>query len=299
MQDGDGDPDNDVYRSTHLTLQEYFAARQCYANARASGDLLQSLVKGEDAVFGLHPSPWLREVLLMVSELLQPEEFEQLARFYLDSDDKSGAAAVRVTTMLRCRREDTSQGVGARIQQLLAASRDAEMMVQASCHPCDDLRTQGLTEILEYKMPQEPVVTGLLEVLQPKDDSARPWYLRLGAARSLGKLQAKHEVKSEAVVAALVGVGFDRSQPRDLREEALRALKTMEMHDSDAVADAAVALLGKTEADRMFAWAAVKAMDSSSHERVIDALELHMRDNSEVARYVQRSRPSAVSPPFC
>ena len=67
MQDGDGDPDSDVYRSTHLTLQEYFAARQCYANARASGDLLQSLVKGEDAVFGLHPSPWLREVLLMVS----------------------------------------------------------------------------------------------------------------------------------------------------------------------------------------------------------------------------------------
>mgnify|MGYP007071528940 CR=1 FL=1 len=54
--------------------------------------------------------------MLMVSELLQPEEFEQLARFYLDSDDKSGAAAVRVTTMLRCRREDTSQGVGARIQ---------------------------------------------------------------------------------------------------------------------------------------------------------------------------------------
>ena len=51
-------------------------------------------------------------------------------------------------------------------------------------------------------------------------------------------------IEDEAVVAALVGVGFDRSQPRDLREEALRALKTMEMHDSDAVADAAVALLG-------------------------------------------------------
>jgi hypothetical protein len=174
--DGDGDPDKDVFRSTHLTFQEYFAARQCCANARASGDLLRSLVDGEQAVFGMHPSPWLREVLLMTSELLTAEEFEQLASWYLDCGDQSGAAAVRVTTMLRCRREDTTAGVGLRIQQRLAQTRDAQTMVLAASHPSDDLRTQALTEIVEYRMPRAPVVEGMLQLLREPADASRPWY---------------------------------------------------------------------------------------------------------------------------
>ena len=62
-QDADGDSMNDVYRSTHLTLQEYFAAKQCVANARRSDDMLAYF----EQVFGLDPSPWLREVHLMVA----------------------------------------------------------------------------------------------------------------------------------------------------------------------------------------------------------------------------------------
>eukprot|EP01047_Picozoa_sp_COSAG01_P019768 COSAG01_NODE_1110_length_11657_cov_5.360616_2_plen_177_part_00 len=76
-----------------------------------------------------------------------------------------------------------------RTQKQLAKSRDAAMMVQAACHPNDDLRTQGLTEIIEYRMPKDAVVAGLLSVLQAPITSASPWYLRFGATRSLGKLR--------------------------------------------------------------------------------------------------------------
>ena len=72
---GDGDSANDVYRSTHLTLQEYFAAKQCVVNARASA----SMVTYFEQVFGLDPSPWLREVMLIVAEMLTPDEFKLLA----------------------------------------------------------------------------------------------------------------------------------------------------------------------------------------------------------------------------
>ena len=78
--------------------------------------------------------------------------------------------------MLRCRREDTTAGVGLRIQQRLAKSRDTQTMVHAASHPSDDLRTQALTEIVEYRMPRAPVVEGMLQLLQAPTDASSPWY---------------------------------------------------------------------------------------------------------------------------
>eukprot|EP01043_Picozoa_sp_COSAG02_P122759 COSAG02_NODE_59692_length_273_cov_1.005747_1_plen_45_part_10 len=34
--EGDGNPEKDWYRSTHLTFQEFFGAKQCVAEARAA-----------------------------------------------------------------------------------------------------------------------------------------------------------------------------------------------------------------------------------------------------------------------
>jgi hypothetical protein len=66
--------------------------------------------------------------MLMVSEMLTPDEFKLLAEYYLDQDDDSGAASVRITTMLKCRREDTTTGVGAYIKHRLSQTRSVELM---------------------------------------------------------------------------------------------------------------------------------------------------------------------------
>ena len=44
-----------------------------------------------EATFTARPNPWLREVLLMTTEMLSPEQFLQVAMYYLDADDGSGA----------------------------------------------------------------------------------------------------------------------------------------------------------------------------------------------------------------
>ena len=76
----------------------------------------------------------------MATELLSADEFEQVANFYLDADDGSGACSVRVDQMLESRREDRSKGVGARITARLSQTRSVEMMAKALRHPCEELR---------------------------------------------------------------------------------------------------------------------------------------------------------------
>eukprot|EP01045_Picozoa_sp_COSAG04_P007421 COSAG04_NODE_388_length_15249_cov_7.616502_4_plen_3423_part_00 len=285
--DGDGDSNSDVLRSTHLTLQEYFAAYQCVNNARESGDVLESLKD----VFGLVPSPWLREVLLMVTEMLRPEEFQLLADYYLDADDGSGAANVRVTTMLKCRREDTSSGVGAHIKQRLSKARSVELMVDALCHPNDDLRSSGLTEILEFGMPKDGVVTQLLAKIREEPSAEHPWYLQLGAARSLGKLQ----ICSGEVISCLVEV-IDPQSPL-LCEEALRAIKTLDAENSDLVVELVLQLLHGSDGEKQFAWTSAIRPLEMSDDRILDALASVFADDDQVTSYVAQLRPSPEPEP--
>ena len=46
-----------------------------------------------------------------------------------DPGDDSGAASVLITTMLKCRREDTTTGVGAHILKKLSETRSAELAI--------------------------------------------------------------------------------------------------------------------------------------------------------------------------
>ena len=279
--DGDGESMNDVYRSTHLTLQEYFAARQCVTNARRSGDPNDMLAYFEQ-VFGLDPSPWLREVMLMVAEMLTPDEFKLLADYYLNNDDDSGAASVRVTTMMTCRREDTTTGVGAHIQQRLAATRSAELMAEALCHPSDALRTQGLTEITEFGMSKDTVVEKLLAMVSAERSAHAPWYLRIGGTQSLGKLQ----VCSEDVLLKLSSFASTTTGAPMWKEEAMRALQTLNMESSQSVNATLVIILVKGPAeDRQRAWQVIKWLEVTN-DAVLDKLAEFMAESSEVTDYL-------------
>ena len=286
-QDVDGDSMNDTWRSTHLTLQEYFAAKQCVTNARASGDLLQNL----ETVFGVDPSPWLREILLMVAEMLTQDEFKLLADYYLDHDDDSGAASVRITTMLKCRREDITTGIGAYIKHRLSQTRSVELMAEALCHPSDTLRRQALTEIEEFGMAKEEIAEKLLALISA---DCGPWFLRLGGTQSLGKLQ----VCNARVLLKLSAVGFTTQAGTDWlwREEALRALKTLSMQSSQAVDSALTSILIEGPADdRHRAWKVIKWLEISS-KSVLDKLAEHMADDSsDVSEYLATAR-AALQP---
>jgi ribosomal protein L19E len=173
--DGDGDAEKDWHRSTHLTFQEFFGAKRCVIEARAA-DSIAGYFK---ETFTASPNPWLREVLLMTTELLSADEFEQVATFYLDAEDGSGASSVRVDQMLESRREDRAKGVGARIMKRLSQTRSVDMMVNALRHPCEELRDLALTEIEKFRMPKEQVAARLVKDLaEPALVEDCPWYIR-------------------------------------------------------------------------------------------------------------------------
>jgi hypothetical protein len=274
----DGDPEQDIYRSTHLTFQEFLAAKQCVQGARAAANISDYF----DETFGSSPNPWLREVLLMVTELLSPEEFEQVAMHYLRVDDGSGATSVRVDQMLESRREDRTRGVGLRIMKELGKTRSTEMMVKGLRHPCEELRDLALTEIEKFQMPKEEVVASLLDLTASTGTGS--WYEHLAGIQSLGKLQ----VKSDNVVSALVRIGLDRTALPDVIKAAVRAIKTLNEENSDLVATRVVELLQHgTSEERMFAWTSVIKSTGIEHPEVIAALRETISD-AEVKAFLDR-----------
>ena len=97
----------------------------------------------------------------------------------------------------------------------------------------------------------------------------RTRYLRLGATRSLGQLCWRQRLQiSDDVVLALVQIAFDRTRMRGWREEALRALNTLEVHDSGVLADRLVELLAGSDAEKLCAWEGIKAMHSCRNDLI-------------------------------
>jgi hypothetical protein len=272
------EPEKDWYRSTHLTFQEFFGAKQCVIEARAADSVAAYFEK----TFTTTPNAWLREVLLMATELLSSDEFEQVANFYLDADDGSGACSVRVDQMLESRREDRTKGVGARITNRLSQTRSTEMMVKALRHPCAELRDLALTEIKKFRMPKEEVAVRLVDLAKPKSAEDCPWYIHLAGIQSLGKLQ----VKNEAVISTLVRIGLDRSAMQAVIEEAVRAIKTLRQENSDLVVARVVELLNGTPEDQQFIWTTVIKSIRIEHQLVIDTLRHTMGSNATVKAYL-------------
>eukprot|EP01043_Picozoa_sp_COSAG02_P039872 COSAG02_NODE_3181_length_7215_cov_30.624930_2_plen_1762_part_00 len=286
--DGDGDAEKDWHRSTHLTFQEFFGAKQCVTEARAA----DSVADYFEETFTASPNPWLREVLLMATEMLSADEFEQVAKFYLDADDGSGACSVRVDQMLESRREDRSKGVGARITARLSQTRSVETMAKALRHPCEELRDLALTEIEKFRMPKEQVAARLVDLAKPESAAACPWYNHLAGIQSLGKLQVKHE----AVISTLIRIGLDRSGMREVIETAVRAIKTLEQENSDVVAAKVVELLNGTPEDQQFIWTTVIKSIQIEHQLVIGTLRDTMGSNTAVKAYLDLL--DGVSPEF-
>eukprot|EP01043_Picozoa_sp_COSAG02_P017314 COSAG02_NODE_783_length_17238_cov_173.774199_2_plen_1914_part_00 len=290
VQQDPSDSMNDTWRSTHLTLQEFFAAKQCVVNARASGSS-DDLIQHFDTVFGLSPSPWLREVLLMVAEMLLPEEFQMLAEHYIDMDDGTGAASILVTTMLKCRREDTRTGVGAHLQQRLRTTRPFEQMAVALCHPSEALRTQGLTEITEFGMSKEAVASKLVLMISADASEETPWYVQLNGIQSLGKLG----VTDSCVRNALLGIAFAMTTSTILRRESLRALKTLKMENSMEVAEGVIHLLQACEESRSYGWQVVTSLQIDN-DLVLNAIWEYMRLRTKPLEYLVSRRPSWLVP---
>jgi hypothetical protein len=222
-KDPGGRDQHDTCRCTHLTFQEYFAAEQCVQDARASGDVSGYYTQ----TFGNTPQ-WLREVALMYTEMLTPDEFQAVAFSVLDACDGSGAASVRVNQMLESRREPTITGVGAAIMERLRQTRPVELMVDALQHHCEELRDMVQTEVEKFQMSKAEIALGLVEAVT---NEGQAWHRRCFGVRSLGKLRDVGEA-SETVLSCLLKLCLSQDSLPTLVEESLRALRNLDGQNS-------------------------------------------------------------------
>ena len=172
----------EAYRFSHLTLQEYLAAR---CAVRLCGYNVRQLV------LTLHPlhSRWKREVLQFAACLIQLETvYVAFCRAVLESDDGTGACCEMV--------KDFSQerGKSAEVDQMVRDKfdkiRGTPSLVAGLCHPSLELRNCILSEMDSFGMPPDPfsetdgIVAELKKIAEDKDRDAE-WYTRAAAILSL------------------------------------------------------------------------------------------------------------------
>ena len=122
------------YRFSHLTLQEFLAARcavRLYGH-NAQG-LLDHLRQGE-ALF----SRWKREVLQFTACMLSDEKFFEFCQLLLEMEDGTGAYCELVQDFLKER--DPSQAVEQMMRDQMQQNRGADRLIAGLCHPCPEMR---------------------------------------------------------------------------------------------------------------------------------------------------------------
>jgi len=179
---------NEAYRFSHLTLQEYLAAK---CAVRLYGHDVAQLLS---TLQPLH-SRWKREVLLFAGCLLQPETmFEDFCRAVLQSDDGTGACCEMVMDFSKERGE--SAEVAQLVRNKLQEIRGTKTLIAGLCHPSLELRSRVLSEMDTFGMPHDPfsetdgTVAELKTIAQRHDAK---WFERAAAILSMVQIaQMEH-----------------------------------------------------------------------------------------------------------
>ena len=168
------------YRFSHLTLQEYLAAKcilQLYSH---------NMQKILDQLSPLH-NRWAKEVAQFVASMLPEEEFEAFCRLVLQNDDGTGVYCELVNDFLKER--GGCEEVHVMVCNKLQTVRGTESLIAGLCHPSLELRNRVLSEMKKFEMPPDPfsdgTTTQLRQIIQNKDGV---WHKRSAAIISLAQI---------------------------------------------------------------------------------------------------------------
>jgi len=167
------------FRFSHLTLQEYLAAK-CIV--RLYGHDVQQLV---DQLMPLH-SRWTREVAKFVACMLSAKIFTSFCELVLESDDGAGAQCEMVQDFLR--EFGPCQIVEQMVRNKLLKIRGTDSLVAGLCHPSQELRDRVLSEMKRFRMPPDPFAQSDGTVAQLKHIAEHhdcEWYTRAAAILSM------------------------------------------------------------------------------------------------------------------
>ena len=186
----------DSYRFTHLTLQEYLAAKYLF---RLYGhDAQQLWEQHKDDPF----SRWKQEVFQFVACLLSQEIFEEFCELVLKSDDGTGAHCELVLDFLKERGD--SEVVLKKVRDKLHTIRGTAYLIAGLCHPSMELRNLVLSEMISFGVPSDPFAQtdGTVSIpTQLKDvatNSSGEWHTRAAAILSLVQIAQMDHCKDAA-----------------------------------------------------------------------------------------------------
>jgi len=175
------------FRFSHLTLQEYLAAK-CAVHLY-SCDTKQLL-----ALLEPFHTRWTREVAQFVACMLSAEFFMRFFQFVLESDDTTGAQCEMLQDFLKERgsSEQVVEMIRSKLQEIQGPS---DSLIAGLCHPSLELRNGVLSEIKKFGLPPNPfaadgIVSKLKEIVT---DQRCEWNRRAAAILSVAQIaQIEH-----------------------------------------------------------------------------------------------------------
>jgi hypothetical protein len=173
--------DDETYRFSHLTLQEYLAAR---CTVRLYQHDVADLIKHLEPMH----SRWKSEVLQFTACMLEDQVFTRFCRAVLQREDGAGANCELVRGFLNERGD--SDEVKQMLEDTIRKFRPADMLVAGLCHPSPDVRELLLSEMQQFQMPPDPFAAGgLVSALQKiAEDSRSTWHKRRAGILSMAQI---------------------------------------------------------------------------------------------------------------
>ena len=170
-------------RFSHLTLQEYLAAR-CAVSlfGREARELLHRMQQGESLF-----SRWKREVLQFTACMLPEDIFTDFCQLLLEMEDSTGAYCELVQDFLRER--GSAKPVERMICEQMQKNRGTNLLLAGLCHPCLEMRSMVLSEMIKFRAPADPFSDETVKTLKEIAESTDyVWYKRAAAMLSIAQI---------------------------------------------------------------------------------------------------------------
>eukprot|EP00961_Rhodomonas_salina_P225203 3044813-Rhodomonas_salina.1 len=166
-----------VYRFSHLTIQEYLAARSATWLYGQDTNHLMQLLSPID-------SRWKSEVIQFTASMLDECEILEFSKVILQSDDGDGVACEVVRKFLQeCR---ASSEVSVLLRERLHHFRGIDSLVAGLCHVSPQMRELVLSEMKQFRMPSHPFSDGTCARLRSVSQlQTAAWCRRTAAVLSL------------------------------------------------------------------------------------------------------------------
>jgi hypothetical protein len=202
---------DDKYRFSHLTLQEYLAAKHtCQIYGKDALQLMEQLKPLQPAVSkdGL----WNKEVSRFVAGMLAPNVFVDFCQLIIESDERekergrktgkrkgdiTGFCCEMVQDFLKER--GPSEVVERMLCDQMQKIRSTDLLLAGLCHPCPEIRSSVLSEMIQFRVPPNPFADGTVPKLKEiAADKRAVWHKRAAAMLSLAQIaQMKHCSRSD------------------------------------------------------------------------------------------------------